>query len=316
MLTFNSIPKVLTAPTHERYQSCLEGVPAEFHMFQNQHFKPWNEVYAKIPSNHLLLPPNHLPIEWDYDCVLIQNKCGQYQLLGQIAASLGIPTVVLEHTLPHNQEVAQNFNRMRGNVNVFISEYNRKAWGFEDDPNSVVIHHAVDPDFIPGEGKREKVVLSVVNDWRNRDWCCNFSGWTRIVQGQNIPVRVVGDTPGLSKPAKDKQELISHYQNAEVFLNTSTISPIPTALLEAMSCGCACVSTATCMIPEIIEHGVNGFISNDEATLTHYCKLLLENEDLARQVGEKARETILEKFGIMKFCQNWTYLFNEISNNK
>ena len=116
---------------------------------------------------------------------------------------------------------------------------------------------------------------------------------------------MVGDTPGLSKPAASIEELVATYQNSRIFLNTSTISPVPTALMEAMSCGCAVVTTATCMIPEIIENGVNGFISNDPEELKQYLVDLLNNEDLAKKIGSNARNTITEKYSTSKFVDSW-----------
>ena len=156
--------------------------------------------------------------------------------------------------------------------------------------------------------QKEWKSLSVVNDFVNRDYCCNYSGWKRITEG--LPVKLVGNTPGLSKPAKDIHELASEYQEASVFLNTSTVSPVPTSLLEAMSCGCAVVSTATCMIPEIIKNGVNGYISNNEQDLRGYTKELLEDPSLAAKMGQAARETILEKFSEDKFINNWNEVFD------
>ena len=78
-----------------------------------------------------------------------------------------------------------------------------------------------------------------------------------------------------------------------------------------MSCGSAVVSTATCMIPEIIENGVNGFISNDEEELKGYITQLLENEDLRKQLGQKARETIVTKFSEEKFLNSWNNIFKK-----
>ena len=130
-----------------------------------------------------------------------------------------------------------------------------------------------DNDNVP---EREPICLSVVNDWANRDWCCGFTIWQGVTKG--LPVSVLGDTPGLSKPASSFDKLVRAYQSSRIFLNTSTISPVPTSLLEAMACGCAVVSTATCMIPEIIKNGVNGFISNDEEELKEMLVELLNNE--------------------------------------
>jgi len=97
----------------------------------------------------------------------------------------------------------------------------------------------------------------------------------------------------------------------QVFLNTSTISPVPTSLLEAMACGCAVVSTATCMIPEIIENGVNGFCSNDEEKLREYLELLLHDRGLAKLIGKNARKTMVEKFSEQTFINNWNHIFDQ-----
>jgi len=142
--------------------------------------------------------------------------------------------------------------------------------------------------------------------------CCGFSLWREAAKG--LPVFVVGDTPGLSKPAASIPELVMRYREAQVFINTSLISPVPTALLEAMSCGCPVVSTATCMIPEVIQHGVNGFMSNDPRELGEYCRILLADEKLREQMGAAARQTILDRFSMGKFVANWNRVFEQAAN--
>ena len=66
------------------------------------------------------------------------------------------------------------------------------------------------------------------------------------------------------------------------------------SLLEAMSCGCAVVSTETCMIPEVIENGVNGFMTNDEKQMERYLVDLLNDKNLAKEIGDNARKTIVK----------------------
>ena len=83
--------------------------------------------------------------------------------------------------------------------------------------------------------------------------------------------------------------------------------------MEAMSCGCAVVSTATCMIPEIIENGVNGFISNDTQELKQYLVDLLNDEDMANEMGQKARETILNRYSADKFVNKWNEVLKAAS---
>ena len=301
---------VLTASTHERYQHGLDKTGHTFFLFQHRSFKEWNSKFAKYPPNHIPLYGEGLGQipEWlDIDLVLSQNKFGQFQVLGNIAKQLGVPLVSIEHTLPApwwNQDQLEQLRNMRGDINLFISEYSIKEWGWDSKDDTYVIHHGIDTELFKDRGyTRDNVCLSVVNDWINRDVFCGYNIWRRITD--LLPVIVLGATPGLSEPAKSTQALAESYSKSRIFVNTSLISPIPTALLEAMSSGCACVSTATCMIPEIIENGVNGFISNDEKKLREYIELLLNDEVLANELGKNARSTILTKFSNDKFIDSW-----------
>ena len=308
---------ILTFPTHERYETGLAKTGHNFYAYRAEGIKDWNTNYGKIPDNYLLLnstkKERQVPLHLDFDLVLSQNKFGQFQIASQIANTLHLPLVSLEHTLPMPHwtgEVLSSIRDMRGDVNLFISEYSLSRWGWEDRNDTFVIHHGIDTElFKPSKDERENHALSVVNDWINRDWCCGFRIWQNVIK--NFPHYVIGDTPGLSQPASSTEELALSYAKSRIFLNTSTISPVPTALLEAMSSGCAVVTTETCMIPEIIKNGVNGFMSNDESELREYLATLLNDEELAIKMGEQARKTILENFSEEVFVDNWNIFLNK-----
>lgn len=301
---------ILTFDTHERYQSQLAKTGHNFYSFRYNGCKKWNEEYAPFPENYYRLPENSLMNGIDFDFILSQSKFGQFQMARRLQDYLNIPLVSLEHTLPipsWPNEYFQNLRSMRGDLNVFISEYSTNQWQMDCKP--IVVHHSVDTElFKPMDCEQSTDVLSVVNDFKNRDYCCNYKGWERITQG--LSVKLVGDNPGLSAPAKNPQELVKEYQNCKVFLNTSTISPVPTALLEAMACGCAVVTTATCMIPNIIINGVNGFMSNNEGELRYFIEKLLDSESLRNEIGAGARKTILELFSEEQFINNWNNIFD------
>lgn len=303
---------ILTFDTHERYQTQLCKTGHNFYSFRYDDCKEWDDTYAPKPSNYYVLPKNSILTGIDFDFILSQSKFGQFQASSHINQTLRLPVVSLEHTLPipsWPSEQTQAFRQMLGDINVFISEYSVERWDMEGDHD--VIHHSVDSAmFRPMDIPKKPVVLSVVNDFASRDYCCNYTGWQRITE--DFDTRLVGScSAGLSKPAASVQELTEEYNTAQVFLNTSTISPVPTCLLEAMSCGCAVVTTATCMIPEIIKNGVNGFMSNDEEELKAYIQKLLDDEDLRNKIGSAARETILSDFSEDKFIDTWNKIFNK-----
>ena len=311
---------ILTFPTHERYESMLAKTGHNFYAYRAEGIKDWNETYAKMPENYIVLDPelenNQIPEHVDFDLILSQNKFGQYQKAKELSLSLHLPILSLEHTLPMpewDEGIMEQIREMRGDINLFISKYSIDAWGWEDRNDTFVITHGVDADlFCPKGQERSDEILSVVNDWINRDWCCGFTIWENVIKG--LPHKVVGDTPGLSKPASTTEELVSDYQNSRIFLNTSTISPIPTALLEAMSCGCAVVSTETCMIPEVIENGVNGFMTNDEKQMKKYLVDLLNDENLAKEMGDNARKTIVERYSAERFVNAWQQILQNSAN--
>lgn len=319
---------IISFPTHERYQSNLASCNAEFYLWHGNGIKKWDHRFGPLPSNHHLLPHfdgnqnsidilQTLPMYVDFDLILSQSKAGQYQVAANLAKLLHVGLVNIEHTLPTpqwkaNPSVLNKIKQMKGDINLFISEYSMGEWGWTE-KEAEVIYHGIDTEiFKPLNLPRKQHVLSVVNDWVNRDWCCGFRLWQASTQG--LPVRTVGDTPGLSLPASSLEDLVNEYNSSQVFINTSLISPIPTSLLEAAACGCAIISTNNCAIPELIKHGENGFLANDPAEINYYAKELLLHPDLCIEFGMKARQSVLEKFNKETFVKKWDQIFNRASN--
>lgn len=307
---------ILTFPTHERYETQLAKTGHNFYSFHLPNSKKWNTEQVELPSNYFILPESDTCSYIEYDFILSQSKYWQFQVAKQIQQSVRVPIISLEHTLPTPQTISeQNIEMMRhmvGDINVFISEFSAREWNINSS-NIEILHHGIDIDAFINLGlDRKDYILTVANDFVNRDYCLNYRGWERITGG--LKTKLVGDTPGLSKPAESTVELIQEYNMCGVYFNSSTLSPIPTSLLEAMSCGCAVVSTATCMIPEIIDNGINGFISNDENELRSKLEYLLYNKEVAASMGQKARETIEQKFPQNSFIQKWKNIFDHTHN--
>lgn len=302
---------ILTFPTHERYETQLCKTGHDFYSFHLPNLKKWNSSQIPAPSNYHILPESQICEFINYDFILVQSKYWQYQAAQQINQQLNVPIICLEHTLPTPQTLSKDqiaaMTNMVGHLNVFISRFSMEAWNIKY--NTTVIHHGIDTEtFKPNDEEKQDYVLTVANDFVNRDYCLNYYGWQRITN--KLKTKLVGETKGLSTSASSTEELVNEYNRCGVYLNSSILSPIPTSLLEAMSCGCAVVSTATCMIPEIIEDGVNGFISNDESELHMRLQQILKDKDLRKSLGENARKTILERFSEDVFIKKWNEVFD------
>ena len=318
---------ILCFPTHERHEIGLAKTGHNFYSFQPvpntvaAGIKTWNTNYGEIPPNYHILDPadgmNQPPLYVDFDVVFSQNKFGQFQTAYPLSRQLNIPLLSLEITLPlpaWGDDTRNRLRNMRGDVDVFLSDHSVEEWGWLTGTSNRVIRHGIDRSIFktPATHARKNHILSVVNDWVNRDWCCGFNLYKRVVG--DLPTRVVGDTKGLSEPASSIEALVEEYQTSRIFLNTSLLSPTPTVLLEAMSCGCAVVTTDNCAITGIIEDGVNGFNTNDEDEMTARLKELREDEELADRLGEAAVETIKEKFAEQDFLDNWDKAFRDTAD--
>jgi glycosyltransferase involved in cell wall biosynthesis len=66
------------------------------------------------------------------------------------------------------------------------------------------------------------------------------------------------------------------------------------------------------MIPDVVQDGVNGFISNDEKYLKDRLIWCLENPDEAAKLGRAARETIVNLFSLDKHVESWNNVFKEV----
>lgn len=310
---------ILCACTHERYETGLAKTGHNFYAIHDiNHIKNWNTTYAPIPNNYVLLDCRngiHMPTDVDFDLVLSQNKFSQFQTLQPIAKDLGIPVVSLEHTVPPPNSFRWTMERarMRGHKNVFITEYSIPQWKFEDDENASVIYHCVDTDlFKPLDQFHRRIcrILTVGNDIINRDMFLNSKQQFKVTQ--DLPHIHVGDTPGYSEAAKDTQELADFYANSRIFLNTHHVSPVPTSLLEAASAGCAIVSCNTCGIPEIFTDGYDCLLVDTDEEMRAALEELIQDEERAMALGNRARQTILEKCNTDRFVKDWNEIFESV----
>ena len=170
---------ILTFPTHERHDTELCKTGHNFYAFQIEGMKEWDTEYAPIPNNYYTLPINSIYQGINYDFILSQSKFGQFQAASQINQRLNIPIISMEVTVPipsWPDEHLDSLRSMVGDVNVFLTEYSKNEWNIDEE--SVVIPHSLDVElFKPDDSiEKEPHVLSAVNDFINRDYCCNYSG--------------------------------------------------------------------------------------------------------------------------------------------
>jgi glycosyltransferase involved in cell wall biosynthesis len=84
----------------------------------------------------------------------------------------------------------------------------------------------------------------------------------------------------------------------DILLMPSRKEGLPLALMEGMMCGLVPVAFSVGGIPEVIHHGVNGFLAEPEnlSQLVEPIGRLHANETMRCELAENARETIMSNF--------------------
>jgi len=75
------------------------------------------------------------------------------------------------------------------------------------------------------------------------------------------------------------------------------------ATVEAMAAGMPVIGNRHPTSP--IRHGVNGFLSDKPEELRKFAMMLLEDKNLANSMGEQARKTAIEEFGVLRFKEQF-----------
>ncbi|HYG18848.1 MAG TPA: glycosyltransferase, partial [Ohtaekwangia sp.] len=88
------------------------------------------------------------------------------------------------------------------------------------------------------------------------------------------------------------------------------------AVCEAMMIGMPVVGLATTEMVSVIRDGYSGFLDTDPEKLIAKMRLLLNDRELARQLGEEGRKVAMQRFSIERFVNDWLMLFEHVTRHK
>ena len=129
------------------------------------------------------------------------------------------------------------------------------------------------------------------------------------VEDLRINVKFHGVLPNNKIPEK-----INQYQ---IFILPSFYEANPKSLLEAMSCGVACIGTNVWGIGNIINHKENGYLCGTSSnSIKRAIETLYNNQLLREKIGKNARTFILENCSLNSISNKEYEFYNELLNRK
>ena len=109
------------------------------------------------------------------------------------------------------------------------------------------------------------------------------------------------------------RDLESDLSGAALFLYLTRTEGLGSAILMAMAAGVPVIASRVGGIPEIVRHGENGWLSdNDLEPIAAAIRTLLSDRTLAQRLGASGRQTVAEKFTIGQMIQNTIRLYRQV----
>jgi glycosyltransferase involved in cell wall biosynthesis len=109
----------------------------------------------------------------------------------------------------------------------------------------------------------------------------------------------------------NQDKLLDLYRESDALVLASFAEGLPVVMMEAMAMEIPCVAPWVNGIPEIVTHETDGLLvpPGDAQALAHAIGRLMDDTELRRALGQKARLKILEKFDLQRNTEHLAAVF-------
>ena len=291
----------LTHVRHDFYIPVKTGRPAGYSGRAGSF--PWPDNLHEVPASEL----HNL----DVDCVLYQSARHYLVDAPELLSDeqLELPAIYLEHDPPreHPTDTRHPVDD-RSVLLVHVTPFNALMWDSGDTPTRVIEHGVTVPHDARYTGELARGI-SVVNNLASRG---RRLGADVLVEARaRVPIDLVGMGAELMGGLGEVQppELARFAARYRFFFNPIRYTSLGLAICEAMMVGMPIVGLATTELVTVVKNDESGWIDTSLETLIEHMHALLASSAEARRLGEGARKTAMERFGIDRFAREWADAF-------
>lgn len=230
------------------------------------------------------------------------------------------------------------FLKFSGSVILFNSESTKNV--FDALPESYVVHNAFEgfpgvqsgTPVTPVSEPLKVLLIGRINDWKGQDFALEA---LERLSSKNILLRIVGDTSAgneqLLTVLKQQVEAAAlgpyveftgftadpakHYQWADVLIVPSKKpEPFGRIAIEAMCLGKPVIAANHGGLPEIIDHGRNGFLfkPGDIESFNGFLEKYMQDRELLLVHGNEAKATFMKQFSTETMFKNLDRIFRDV----
>jgi hypothetical protein len=275
---------------------------------KGRYTQSWDTHIRPVPARARLISLDEaLTSRERYACIIAHNPTDLLDIRSRtepriLMLHLSLEARIVEEHSDRSPEQAKQilhrYVRLGGVHVVAVTHRKGESWGFPED----IVPAAVDPDDYPPYTAETACGLRISNFILQRK---KFLLWSFHEQAfAGLPVRIVGHNPGMPGVAasRDWDHLKDLLRTSRFYIHTADPAledGYNIAMMEAMAAGMPVLANRH--PTSIIQHGVDGFVSDDPAGLRNYARLLLEDRDLALRMGRQARFSVQRRFSSEAF---------------
>jgi glycosyltransferase involved in cell wall biosynthesis len=113
---------------------------------------------------------------------------------------------------------------------------------------------------------------------------------------------------------REEKSIVQLYQAADLFAVPSRQENLPNMVMEAMACGTPCVAFAVGGLPDLIRHGVEGYLATpgDSADLGRGIAWVLEDSVRRESLAARARDKIVGEFSLGGTVSRYLQLYRDL----
>jgi hypothetical protein len=251
-----------------------------------------------------------------FDCILFQTRRNfledQYQVLSEEQRQL--PRIYLEHDPPWQHPTdTKHIMQDPGVLLVHVTHFNKLMWDNGSIPARVIEHGVLHPETsYTGELKKGVVII---NNLPSRGRLLGLDIFLEVQK--YIPLDLVGMGTGKLGIGEVLHPSLPQFTSRyRFFFNPIRWTSLGLAICEAMMLGIPVVGLATTELSAVIQNGHSGFIHTDINYLIDKMKLLLDDKEMAVEIGKEGKKIAEDRFNIQRFIKDWKEVFQLAITNK
>ena len=251
----------------------------------------------------------------EFDCILFQNRRNyqedQHEILTE--AQRALPRIYLEHDPPQEHPTDTRHPAADDDLMiVHVTPFNALMWDSGAAETRTIEHGVELMEDARASYELERGV-AVVNNLRRRGRRLGLDVFERA--RASTPLDLVGmdseSVGGLGEV--DPRDLARFEARYRFFFNPIRYTSLGLAVIEAMMVGLPIVGLATTEMATLVENGETGWVATDPSKLLEPMRALLDDPELARRTGGRAREVARERFSIERFAREWEDAFATVA---